>query len=550
MRHHATNNLKRHSDRPRRGSVLVVVLVVVALLALGAYTFSEMMLVEAEATSMYARRVQTRAMADSGVELVTALLGDSLDPRDIGLYHDPGQFQGVEVLAGERAALTGRFSIVAPIEADPEFRQVRFGLMDESARINVNAILDMELDTSAFELDAVDENGDEDLDLPRELAQREVLMGLPGMTEEIADCILDWIDDDDDVREFGAESSYYEGVGVPYPPRNGPIPEIDELLKVKGVTSWMLYGEDANRNGLLDPNEDDGDARPPVDDEDGVLTLGWSGLLSTSAREVNLRADGDEKLNVNQGLLTDLYDALEEEFDEDTAKFVVAYRMYGSTDDPETGDWPVEEPSDPVTRGELNLARGYRREIKSIYELVGITVTADEEGDNGGQVYTYQSPWDGDPGSMSSYLPDFVDALTTSDGPYIDGRINVNQARREVLLGVPGMTEELVDEILAARGVDQKTGEISQDVLDSRATSGWLVAEGLVDLPTMRELDPFLTARGAIFRMQVIGHFDAGGPFTRLEAVVDATGDLPKVTFTRDLTELGKGYSYQLLVPD
>ena len=534
----------------RRGSILVIVLVVVALLSLGAYTFSEMMMIEAEATGMYGRQVQTRAMADSGVELVSALLGDSLDPRDIGLYHDPDQFRAVTVIDGDNPALSGRFSVVAPIEADPNYRQIRFGLIDESARINLNAILSMQLDTTDFELDTVTDDGTEDLDLPMELAQREVLMGLPGMTEEIADCILDWIDDDDDVRELGAELDYYDGLGVPYSPRNGPITSLDELLKIKGIDSWLLYGEDANRNGLLDPNEDDGEARPPDDDADGILTLGWSSLLTTTAREVNLRADGEERLNVNQGLLTELYDAIVEEFDEDTAKFVVAYRMYGSTEDPETGDWPVPEPEDPVTKGELNLARGYRREIRSVYELVGITVTANEEGENGAETYTYESPWAGDPGSMESYLPDLMDVLSVSDDPYIDGRINVNQARREVLLGVPGMTEELVDEILAARAVDSKTGEPSPELQEQRATAGWLVTEGLVELETMRLLDPFLTSRGAVFRMQVIGHFDAGGPFTRLEAVIDATGELPKVTFARDLTQLGKGYSYQVLIPD
>lgn len=534
----------------RRGSILVIVLVVVALLSLGAYTFSEMMMIEAEATGMYGRQVQTRAMADSGVELVSALLGDSLDPRDIGLYHDPDQFRAVTVIDGDNPALSGRFSVVAPIEADPNYRQIRFGLIDESARINLNAILSMQLDTTDFELDTVTDDGTEDLDLPMELAQREVLMGLPGMTEEIADCILDWIDDDDDVRELGAELDYYDGLGVPYSPRNGPITSLDELLKIKGIDSWLLYGEDANRNGLLDPNEDDGEARPPDDDADGILTLGWSSLLTTTAREVNLRADGEERLNVNQGLLTELYDAIVEEFDEDTAKFVVAYRMYGSTEDPETGDWPVPEPEDPVTKGELNLARGYRREIRSVYELVGITVTANEEGDTGAETYTYESPWAGDPGSMESYLPDLMDVLSVSDDPYIDGRINVNQARREVLLGVPGMTEELVDEILAARAVDSKTGEPSPELQEQRATAGWLVTEGLVELETMRLLDPFLTSRGAVFRMQVIGHFDAGGPFTRLEAVIDATGELPKVTFARDLTQLGKGYSYQVLIPD
>jgi len=536
---------------PRRGSILVIVLVVIALLSLGAYSFSQKMIVESEATGMYARQVQTRAMADSGVELVSALLGESLDPRDIGLYHDRGQFQGIEVVAHENPALSGRFSVVAPIEADPEFRQIRFGLIDESSRINLNAILSLELDTTDFELGATTEDGDEDLDRPKELAQREVLMGLPGMTEEIADCILDWLDDDDDIREFGAELEYYEGIGVPYPPRNGPIASLDELLKIKGIDSWLLYGEDANRNGLLDSNEDDGDARPPTDDADGVLTLGWNALLSTNAREINLRADGDEKLNVNQDLLTELYDALLEEFDEETARFVVAYRMYGSTEDPETEDsWGESDPQGEVTRGELNLARGDRRAIRSVYELIGITVTANEEGEEGDETYTYESPWSGEPGTMASYLPDLIDTLSVSDGPYIDGRINVNQARREVLLGVPGMTEELVEEIMAARAVDSKTGEPPEDLQEQRATTGWLVTEGLVELETMRILDPFLTSRGAVFRMQVIGHFDAGGPFTRIEAVIDATGELPKVIFVRDLTELGKGYSYQLLIPN
>lgn len=542
----------RH-DKPRPGSVLVVVLVVVSLLTLGAYTFSEMMMVEAEATSMYARQVQTRALADSGVELVAALLGDSLDPLEIDFYHDALQFQGVTVIDNENPGLRGRFSVVAPIEADPEFRQIRFGLIDESARINLNVILSLQLDTADFEPDvaaedgAAEDGGGND-NRPLELAQREILMGLPQMTEEIADCILDWIDDDENVREYGAEFEEYDALGLGYSPRNGPIKSLDELLMVNGVDSWLLYGEDANRNGLLDPNEDDGEDRPPFDDADGVLTLGWSALLTTASREVNLRADGEEKIHLNQGQLTDLFDALEEEFDEGTAAFIVAYRMYGSTEDPETGDWPVAEPGDPVTRGDLNLARGYRREVGSIYDLIGITVTATEEGENGEQTLMLESPWGAD--DMVSFLPELIDSVSISDDPLIEGRISVNQARREVLMGVPGLTEEIVDEILAARAIDSKTGEPSSpDIQEQRATAGWLVIEGIIDLETMRKLAPFVTARGAVFRMQIVGHYDVGGPFTRLEAVVDASGELPKVTFVRDLTELGKGYSYQLLIP-
>ncbi len=533
----------RH-DKSRPGSVLVVVLVVVSLLTLGAYTFSEMMMVEAEATSMYARQVQTRALADSGVELVAALLGDSLDPLEIDLYHDALQFQGVTVIDSDNPALRGRFSVVAPMEADPEFRQIRFGLIDESARINLNAILSLQLDTTDF--GPVPPIADDPR--PLELAQREILMGLPQMTEEIADCILDWIDDDENVREYGAEFEEYDALGLGYSPRNGPIKSVDELLMVNGVDSWLLYGEDANRNGLLDPNEDDGEDRPPFDDADGVLTLGWSALLTTTSREVNLRADGEEKIHLMQGLPDELYDALEEEFDEATASFVVAYRMYGSTEDPATGDWQGTNPN-PVTRGNLDLSKGFRPEveIKSIYDLIGITVTANEEGPNKNQTFIFDSPWD--PGDMVSFLPVLIDSVSITDDPMIEGRINVNQARREVLLGVPGLTEEIVDEILAARAVDSNTGEPSPDIQEQRATAGWLVIEGIIDLETMRELAPFVTSRGAVFRMQIVGHYDVGGPFTRLEAVVDASGELPKVTFVRDLTELGKGYSYQLLIP-
>ena len=77
----------------RRGSVLLVVLVVVALLALGAYTFSETMLIETEAASAHERSVQTRVFVDSGVEFAAALLGEPMELGDANFYHNPEQFQ-------------------------------------------------------------------------------------------------------------------------------------------------------------------------------------------------------------------------------------------------------------------------------------------------------------------------------------------------------------------------------------------------------------------------------------------------------------------------
>jgi hypothetical protein len=63
----------------------------------------------------------------------------------------------------------------------------------------------------------------------------------------------------------------------------------------------------------------------------------------------------------------------------------------------------------------------------------------------------------------------------------------------------------------------------------------------------MRTLDPYITAGGDVYRAHVIGYFDEGGPDCRLEAVFDATENPVKVTFLRDLTDLGQGYPRRLL---
>ena len=110
------------------------------------------------------------------------------------------------------------------------------------------------------------------------------------------------------------------------------------------------------------------------------------------------------------------------------------------------------------------------------------------------------------------------------------------------------MTESLAQAILAKRqGAD---GGPLVDTTGARATAGWLVIENLVDLPTMQQLDKYVTARGGIYRVNSIGYFDEAGPFMRLEAVIDTTQSKkpPVILFLKDLTELGRGYPQQLLL--
>ncbi len=539
----------RRTVFPRRGSVLILVLVVVVLLALAAANFSDLMTTELDAVYSAGRDVETRALVDSGAEYAAYLLEHRTEPGLENLQHNPQLFHGVIVAPSEQPLNRGRFTIIAPLEHDLEARQVRYGLMDESAKLNVNLVDKLALS---------------------ETEARATLMGLPGMTELVADAILDWIDADDNVRANGAELETYESKTPAYSTKNGPIESLEELLLVDGLTPELLFGEDANRNGLLDPNENDGDVSLPLDNADGVLQLGWSSFLSVNSREVNLRYDGRTKIDLNSGLLTDLYDQLEEEFGEDAAKFVIAYRISGPKDLPPEEDTTgtaassttaanvqkqqqqalqgiftaiagaVAQNSGTVTRGGIDISKGGQNKIKSIWDLIGsrADVTIDS------QQLTLTSPWPAEPGSLEGLLPQLMDTLSTTPDPYLEGRININQARREVLLGLPGMTPQIVDAIVAAQSVDG-----SSDITFRHATTGWLFVDQLVDVWGMRALDPYITARGDVYRAQIVGFFDGGGPVSRVEIMIDGTQRPPRISQFRDLSNLGRGYPRPLFQP-
>ncbi|QDU37742.1 Putative type II secretion system protein K [Maioricimonas rarisocia] len=530
------------SSASRRGSLLVIVLVVIVLLSLAAYTFTDVMITESEASVMQGRAVAARSFALSGVEYAAAWLETPDELETENLYHNPTTFAGVLMQDAPTDRARGRFTIIAPVETDPEGRQIRFGLIDESGKLNLNAIPLDELD---------------------DVQARDMLLYIPNMTEEIADSILDWVDSDDERRQYGAEDDTYQSMSPPYVTKNGPLETLDELLLVNGVTPALLYGEDANRNGLLDPNEDDGDISLPSDNEDGILDLGWSAYLTIYSRESNLRSDGTEKIDVNQSLLTELYDELEAEFGEEIAQFITAYRMYGATNvDPlegdegsrdSTGDLETDEAlrgaaqslaqaafggeGESVTRGGLDLSQGGSQKIESLYELID----AEVEGQVNGTRTTLISPWTSDPGDLAENLPILFDTLSTTANPYIEGRVNINQARYEVLLGIPDMPVELADGIVSSQMIGSD-GQPLEDRLAIRNTTGWLLIEGLADLTTMRTLDKYITARGGVYRAQVLGHFDAGGPVARLDAVIDVTEFPARIVSCRDISQLGPGY--------
>ena len=264
---------RRGVHRHPRAMILVVVLVVISLLSLAALTFSQLMLAEREATELAGRRIQARALANSGIDYVRLLLAqDEISLMEMGgIYNNSLQLCGALVVDDTDTKKRGRFAVVAPNVENGYFSGIRYGLEDESTKLNLNFLA---------QKDSQDNSG------------RDRLMLLSGMTEDIADAILDWIDADDTKREFGAELEDYSALVPAYAPKNGPLDPPDELLLVPGVTPWLLYGVDANRNTNADQSEPSGETLVNVDNSDGALDRGWSAYPTAHSSEGNTTADG------------------------------------------------------------------------------------------------------------------------------------------------------------------------------------------------------------------------------------------------------------------
>src|SRR5439155_11732862 len=111
----------------------------------------------------------------------------------------------------------------------------------------------------------------------------DLIQYLPGMTPQIAAAIMDWRDSDTSVSSNGAEDETYSRLTTPYKTKNAAFESVEELRLVAGMTKDILYGEDANLNGVLDANENDGDDSAPNDNRDGKLDPGLPSRLSFGA---------------------------------------------------------------------------------------------------------------------------------------------------------------------------------------------------------------------------------------------------------------------------
>lgn len=131
------------------------------------------------------------------------------------------------------------------------------------------------------------------------------------MDDSTAQSIYNWIHGADDTAAVpGADEGTYTGKKYPYKPRGAAVRSLKELELVEGVDPHFLRGEDANYNGRLDPNEDDGDASLPADDNgDGLLDPGWTKYItavSEGDRVTSYSTSGQQKLDLRTASTSDI----------------------------------------------------------------------------------------------------------------------------------------------------------------------------------------------------------------------------------------------------
>jgi type II secretory pathway component PulK len=584
----------------RRASVLITVIIIVAVLALAAYRYSDLMVTEERAADNAVRTAQTRAFADSGIQFAAAALSTPDNITNFlqsNPWDNAGAFKDVLVQENDSPFLQGRFSLVAPMydqigTATGGASSFRFGVLDESSKINLYTLIKAD---------------------PSGQTAFNALMLLPNMTEDIADCIIDWIDSDNNPRTSGAENETYSGLNPPYQAKDGPIDSLEELLLVQNMTPQFLFGTDTNRNGIADPNEGDGSAFDP----------GLASYLTVYSKELNISSTGTARTNVNGNNLNTIYNQLTTSQGQELAAFIVLYRQYGpynatggsggkggsskgssgspggnspgggsSGKSPGAGGSPgggspggnpspgpaaggggggaagggggggaaggggggntpgkgpntPATPSPPAQQGnlakltpsQLNLQGQGNTKINTLYDLIGAQVQMPAKG--GTPAAIYSSPLTN--ANLSTMLPTLVDQCTTVSQQVMSGLVNVNTANTAVLTALPGVTANNVESILAMR--PQLTELPSADPTTFGNTA-WLMTQAGFTKSQMQQLSPYITSRLTpnVFRVTALGYFDQGPTFSRIEAVIDTNNGRPRVLAWKDVSELGKAF--------
>jgi len=342
------------------GSLLIIVLwIAFGLVALTLY-FAHAMNQELRASDNRVAAIESNQAIDGAARYLSNFLASVALP---GFMPTPADFACEAVPVGE-----AKFWLIGRDTNDWEINLTipAFGLVDEASKLNLNA----------------------------PWLTADLIQYLPGMTPQIAAAILDWRDADSDLSTDGAEEETYGRLTLPYKTKNAAFESVEELRLVAGMTSEILYGEDANLNGVLDANENDADESAPFDNRDGRLDPGLMEYFTVYSREPATGTNINSQADV-QALLNSVLPARTSE-------------IIGQL-------FPRRPPNVPA------------RQLASVMEFYLRGGFTEDE---------------------FSLVGDYLTATTNA---YTDGLVNVNTASQAVLECIPGITNAYAAQLISYR---------------------------------------------------------------------------------------------------
>jgi type II secretory pathway component PulK len=424
--------------RGTHGSALIIVLWICFGIVSIALYFAQSMSYEMRAADNRLSGLQADEAIAGAARYASNILANLQIP---GLPPDLNSYERENVAVGD-----ARFWFIGRSDEQTATDEPSFGLVDEASKLNLNNV------TAAM------------------------LEELPRMTPELAAAIIDWRDADSTVSDGGAEDDIYQRLNPPYHCKNAPFESIDELRLVYGMDMETLFGNDANLNGALDPNENDGDVSPPNDDRNGLLTPGLLEYVTVWSREpVNAHTN----VNDQQALATVLQNA----FGSSRANQIQAQLGGGGA------------PGGPGGAAQYsNLVEFYLASRMSRNEF--------------------------------DQVADQLVATTNTTG-YVEGLVNINTASEAVLQCIPGIGVQYASTVVAYR-----LGNAT-----SLQSIAWLV--DVIGSEAARQAGPYVTTHSYQFTADIaaVGHYGRG--YRRVKYVFDDSDGAPRIAYRQDLTHLG-----------
>lgn len=252
-----TRRWRTARERRCRGSVLIVVMVACLGLVSLALLFGHSMLMAYRGCDNDLAGHQADQAIEAGVRYAEYLVANA---TAAGEMPDPSTYQADDLAVGDATF----WFIGTPGPSDSGTTPV-FGLVDEASKLNLNT------------------------------ATQDMLLALPGMTQDLAAQIAQWRTSTSDASTSSSSTSISTGEV-----KFAPFESVQELAILTGTDTTTLYGADENLNHVLDSNEDDSVRLQSSTGSQGPLDSGLLEYVTVFTREPATLTDGTARINVTQ----------------------------------------------------------------------------------------------------------------------------------------------------------------------------------------------------------------------------------------------------------